>query len=269
MNVTLDGILIGFLLTLLAGLATTIGSFIAFFTKSSNAKFLAWALGFSAGVMVYISFVELLADANYDLQRTFGQKAGSLYAIFAFFGGLLISLAIDRLIPEQENPHEVRKVEEMNSQNSVKNKKLLRSGFFFAFAMAIHNFPEGMATFIASLENPATGISIAIAIAIHNIPEGITVSVPIYHATNSRKKALLISSLSGLAEPLGALIAFLFLLPFLSETLLSILFAAVAGVMVFISFDELLPLAEAYHEHHKTIYGFILGMLVMALTLMW
>lgn len=269
MEVSLEGILSGFILTLLAGLATTIGSFIAFFTKSSSSKFLAWALGFSAGVMVYISFVELLAGANSSLQQTFGQQKGALYAILAFFGGILISLAIDRLIPEHENPHEVRKIEEMNEISSNHNKKLLRSGFFFAFAIAVHNFPEGMATFIAALDNPTTGISIAIAIAIHNIPEGITVSVPIYHATNSKKKALLISSLSGLAEPAGALIALLFLLPIMSSTLLSILFAAVAGIMVFISFDELLPLAEAYREHHKTIYGFILGMLVMALTLMW
>ena len=152
-----------------------------------------------------------------------------------------------------------------NNQNHEKH--LLRSGVIFAFAMALHNFPEGMATFVAALENPTTGISIAAAVAIHNIPEGITVSVPIYHATGSKKRAFVISALSGLAEPVGALAAFLFLLPFLSQALLSLLFAAVAGVMVFISFDELLPLAEAYGEHHKTIYGFILGMLVMSLTL--
>ncbi len=269
MGITADGILIGFLLTLLAGLATVIGSFIAFFTKSSSAKFLAWALGFSAGVMIFISFAELLAEANTTLQQTFGERRGYLYALAAFFGGILISLAIDRLIPEAENPHEVRTVEDMNNAPQIPKQRLLRSGFLFALAMGIHNFPEGMATFIAALDNPATGISIAVAIAIHNIPEGITVSVPIYHATKSRKKALLISSLSGLAEPFGALIAFIFLLPFLSATLLAVLFAGVAGIMVFISFDELLPLAEAYREHHKTIYGFILGMLVMALTLMW
>lgn len=264
MEITFNGILIGFVLTAIAGLATAIGSVIAFFTKTTNTKFLAAALGFSAGVMIYISFVELLAGANNDLQQIFG-KSGAFYALAAFFGGIFISLAIDRLIPEYENPHEVRKVEDMEKNNG--KKKLLRSGFLFAFAMALHNFPEGMATFVASLDNPATGVSIATAIAIHNIPEGITVSVPIYHATNSRKKAFMISALSGLAEPFGALIAFLFLLPFLSPALLSILFAGVAGVMVFISFDELLPLAEAYGEHHKTIYGFILGMLVMALTL--
>lgn len=266
MEISLNGILIGFLLTAIAGLATAIGSVIAFFTKTTNTKFLASALGFSAGVMIYISFVELLAGANNDLQEMFGKK-GALYALAAFFGGIMISLAIDRLIPEYENPHEVRKVEEM--ENPIGSKKLLRSGFLFAFAMALHNFPEGMATFIAALDNPTTGIAIAAAIAIHNIPEGITVSVPIYHATKSKKKAFLISALSGLAEPFGALIAFLFLLPFLSAALLSLLFACVAGVMIFISFDELLPLAETYGEHHRTIYGFILGMLIMALTLIF
>ncbi len=267
MDISFNAVLNGLLLTLLAGLATAIGSLIAFFTHRTNTKFLAVALGFSAGVMIYISFVELLAGANNDLQESFG-RAGAFYSLIAFFGGILISLAIDRLIPEYENPHEVRKVEDMNN-NQNHEKHLLRSGLIFAFAMALHNFPEGMATFVAALENPTTGISIAAAVAIHNIPEGITVSVPIYHATGSKKRAFVISALSGLAEPVGALAAFLFLLPFLSGTMLAILFAAVAGVMVFISFDELLPLAEAYGEHHKTIYGFILGMLVMALTLIW
>lgn len=266
MEISFNGIIAGFLLTTIAGIATAIGSIIAFFTKTTNTKFLASALGFSAGVMIYISFVELLAGANRNLHELFGRN-GAFYSLIAFFGGIILSLVIDRLIPEYENPHEVRKVEEMTAP--VKHKKLLRSGFLFAIAMGLHNFPEGMATFVASLDNPATGISIAAAIAIHNIPEGITVSVPIYHATGSRRKAFLVSALSGLAEPAGALIAFLFLLPFLSAALLSLLFAMVAGIMVFISFDELLPLSEAYGEHHKTIYGFIAGMLIMAITLIF
>ena len=137
----------------------------------------------------------------------------------------------------------------------------------FALAVGIHNFPEGMAVFISSLADPGTGISIAVAIAIHNIPEGITVSVPVYHATGSRKKAFVYSMLSGLAEPLGALAAWLIFAPFLSTALLMLIFAAVAGVMVFISFDELLPLAEEYGEHHISIFGLICGMLVMAISL--
>lgn len=217
--------------------------------------------------MIYISLVELLASSHVTLGGIFGHRPGSLLATAAFFGGIAVAMLIDKLVPSYENPHEVRKVEEMNAP--LHHDKLVRSGTLFALAIAIHNFPEGMATFTAALTNPVTGISIALAIAIHNIPEGITVSVPIYHATGSRKRAFLLSFLSGLAEPLGALVAWLFLMPFLSPALLACVFAAVAGIMVFISFDELLPLAEEYGEHHLAIYGLVGGMLVMALTLAW
>ena len=176
-------------------------------------------------------------------------------------------MLIDKLVPSYENPHEVRKVDEMS--NPASSDKLIRSGKLFALAVAIHNFPEGMAVFTSALTDPVTGLSIALAISIHNIPEGITVSVPIYHATGSKKKAFCYSFLSGLAEPVGALAAWLFLLPFLSPALMALIFAAVAGIMVFISFDELLPLAEEYGEHHLAILGLICGMLVMALTLVW
>ena len=180
-----------------------------------------------------------------------------------------LAAIIDRLVPEDGNPHEVKKVEAMAEKEdaSVTKKRLKRSGLLFALAVGIHNFPEGMAVFSAGLSEPAIGISIALAVAIHNIPEGITVSVPIYHATNSRKKAFMWSFLSGLAEPAGALVAYLILLPFISATLISFLFAAVAGIMVFITFDELLPLAEEYGEHHLVIHGLIGGMLVMAASL--
>ena len=176
-----------------------------------------------------------------------------------------MAMLIDKLIPSYENPHEVRSVEEMDSPQ--RKEKILRSGMLFALAVGIHNFPEGMAVFISGMADWQTGLSIAAAIAIHNIPEGITVSVPIYHATGSRKKAFFYSFASGLAEPCGALAAWLIFAPFLSATLLSILFAAVAGIMVYITFDELLPLAETYGEHHLSIAGLIAGMLVMAITL--
>ncbi len=253
------------LLTAVAGLATGVGSCIAFFFKRTNTKFLSFALGFSGGVMVYISLVELLADARFHLAEEFGHRAGSLCTAGCFLLGMGIAMLIDRLIPGYENPHEVRTVEEMDHPRQ--KEKLLRSGVLFALALAIHNFPEGMAVFMAGLVNPATGLSIALAVAIHNIPEGITVSVPLYHATGSRKKAFIYSFLSGLAEPLGAVAAWLFLMPFLSENLMMYTFAAVAGIMVFISFDELLPLAEEYGEHHLAISGIIAGMIVMAVTL--
>ncbi len=253
------------LLTLIAGLATGVGSCIAFFFKRTNTKFLSFALGFSGGVMVYISLVELLADARTHLAAEFGHRIGSFSTAGFFFLGMGIAMAIDRLIPSHENPHEVRTVEEMDHPHH--KDKLMRSGFLFALALAIHNFPEGMAVFMAGLVTPATGLSIALAVAIHNIPEGITVSVPMYHATGSRKKAFVYSFLSGLAEPLGAITAWLFLMPFLTENLMMYTFSAVAGIMVFISFDELLPLAEEYGEHHLAISGVIAGMFVMAATL--
>ena len=267
MEVTITQVLSGLLLTAIAGLATGVGSCIAFFAKRQNTGFLSCALGFSGGVMIYISFVELLAGSQAELSEIFTKRTGSLIGIAAFFGGIALAMIIDKLVPSHENPHEVRSVEEMNSPQH--SDKLIRSSKLFAIAVAIHNFPEGMAVFSSALTNPVTGISIALAIAIHNIPEGITVSVPIYHATGSRKKAFTYSFLSGLAEPFGALVAWAFLLPFLSPVLLAIIFAAVAGIMVFISFDELLPLAEEYGKHHLAIAGLVAGMLVMALTLIW
>ena len=187
----------------------------------------------------------------------------------AFFGGIILIGIIDKLVPSFENPHEIRNTEEMGDESAIdKNLKLLRMGMFMALAIAIHNFPEGLATFAAALSDPALGISIAVAIAIHNIPEGISVSVPIYYATGSKKKAFLYSFLSGIAEPIGALIGYVILLNFFSDFVFGILFAGVAGIMVFISLDELLPSAQKYGEHHLSIYGLIAGMIVMAFSLL-
>jgi len=267
MEIGFDRIIWGLSLSLFAGLATGIGSCLAFFSNRSDTRFLSVSLGFSGGVMIYISLTELLGQANHKLVEIYGKQPGALYALAAFFGGIGLAMLIDRLVPADENPHEVRKVEEMTAPRHP--HKLIRSGVLFALAIGIHNFPEGMATFSAALAEPVTGISIAIAVAIHNIPEGITVSVPIYFATGSRRKAFYWSMLSGLAEPVGAVIAWLVLMPFLTPALLALTFAAVAGIMVFISFDELLPLAEEYGRHHLVIYGLIAGMLVMALTLVF
>ncbi len=140
-------------------------------------------------------------------------------------------------------------------------------GFFSALAIAIHNFPEGLATFIAGLKDPGVGIAIAVAIAIHNIPEGIAISVPIYYATGSKKKAFALSILSGFAEPVGAVVGYLILMPFMSESVFGVIFGLVAGIMVYISLDELLPSAEKFGEHHIAIYGLISGMVVMSASL--
>ena len=264
-----ENVLIAFGLTLFAGLATGIGSALAFFTKRTNTKFLSLALGFSAGVMIYVSFVEIFIKARDALAEAYGLTKGTWLTVAAFFGGICLIGIIDKLVPSFENPHEIRGVEEMDTGKvNDKNQKLLRMGMFTALAIAIHNFPEGLATFAAALSDPALGISIAVAIAIHNIPEGISVSVPIYYATGSKKKAFYYSFLSGVAEPIGALIGYFILLNFFSELVFGILFAGVAGIMVFISLDELLPSAQKYGEHHLSIYGLILGMAVMALSLL-
>lgn len=256
-------VMYAFLLTLLAGLATGVGSAIAFFAKHTSKKFLSFALGVSAGVMIYVSFVELLYDAQINLSAMFGTKEGKLICAASFFGGMMIAALIDKLVPSKENPHEIKTVESMQHKPHD-NKKLMRTGLLTAMVIAIHNFPEGIATFMAAVESPQVGIAIAAAIAIHNIPEGIAVSVPIYYATKSKKKAFWYSFLSGASEPLGALVAYLILMPFMSAVVLNCVFAAIAGIMVFISLDELLPAAQEYGEHHISIYGLLTGMFVMA-----
>ena len=248
---------IAFTLTLLAGLATGIGSAIAFFAKRTNATFLAVSLGFSAGVMIYVSFVEIMPTARDAIVKDHSPTWASWVTAAGFFAGILIIALLDKAVPENTNPHEVHKPEDYDNQ---KNKKLMRTGLMTAAALAIHNFPEGFATFLSGLQDPSLAIPVAVAIAIHNIPEGIAVSVPVYYATGSRKKGFWLSFASGLSEPLGALIGWLVLRNFLTDTVFGVVFAAVAGIMVFISFDELLPTAEEYGEHHHAIYGLIAGM---------
>jgi ZIP family zinc transporter len=259
-------ILFAFSLTLLAGLSTGIGSAIAFFAKSTNTRFLSAALGFSAGVMLYVSFVEIFIKAKESLAVVLGAEAGTRIAVLAFFCGIFLIAIIDKLVPESENPHEMHSIEEMSPDTRKKN--LMRMGLMSAAAIGIHNFPEGLATFTAALADPHLGISIAIAIAIHNIPEGIAVSVPIFYATGSRKKAFFYSFLSGISEPIGALAGILVLSFIFSDMVFGILFAGVAGIMVYISLDELLPAAQKYGEHHIAIYGLICGMIVMAVSLL-
>ncbi|MFW6109198.1 MAG: zinc transporter ZupT [archaeon] len=262
-----EAILFAFLLTLFAGLSTGIGSIIAFLYKKVNPKFLSVALGFSAGVMIYVSLIEIFPKAKEALIQDLGPERGYWYTTIAFFSGIAIIALIDKLIPEPENPHHAVSVDDMQDPEINKNE-LMRMGLFSALAITIHNFPEGIATFISSLHDPALGISIAIAIAIHNIPEGIAVSVPIYYATKDRRKALFYSFASGLSEPLGALVGYIIFGSYLNGVLLGLLFAIVAGIMVFISLDELLPTAQKYGEHHISIYGLVFGMMVMAISLL-
>ncbi len=262
-----ENVLMAFGLTVFAGLATGIGSTLAFFTKRTNKAFLSVSLGFSAGVMIYVSFIEIFGKARESLVKVHGEVYGVWITVIAFFTGILVIGIIDRIIPSVKNPHEARGVEKMQSPAS-EEMRLMRMGTFTALAIGIHNFPEGLATFFGALSDPALGIAIAVAIAIHNIPEGISVSVPIYFATGSKKKAFWLSFLSGVSEPVGAVIGYTILRPFFSPTVFGLLFAAVAGIMVFISLDELLPTAKEYGEGHKAIYGIVCGMAVMALSLL-
>ncbi|MFA6432048.1 MAG: zinc transporter ZupT [Candidatus Margulisiibacteriota bacterium] len=243
-------IFIGLVLSLFAGLATTIGALIALLVKKTDFKILALALGFSAGVMFYISFVELLGQSINHI--------GMLSANIAFFLGILLIYLIDVLIPHEYIAECIPHAKEAHL------KPLIKTGVMTTIGISIHNLAEGAAVFVGTIHSIGIGIFLAIAIAIHNIPEGISVSLPIYCATGSRKKAFWFSFFSGITEPIGALLAVLFLWPFLTPFFVNWLLAFVGGIMVYISFDELLPAANKYGEEHVVGLGIILGMLVMA-----
>ncbi len=272
---------IGFALSLsaLAGLSTTLGSLLIIVVRKPGPRFMAFMLGFSGGVMILVSFVELLQHGI--------ETVGFAPAHMAFFGGMVVMFLVDALIPHEYMGEHHRTGEGMHvgqlhkmrpfasthpgrhrwKRHRPRNGQLLKTGLFVALGIGIHNFPEGMASFTGALENPALGIAIAVAIALHNIPEGLAVSAPVYAATGSRSKAFWWSFLSGVSEPVGAGLTALVLLPFLNETLLGFLLAAVAGIMVFISLDELVPVACSFGEEHLSIVGVIAGMMVMALSL--
>ncbi|MBN1393586.1 MAG: zinc transporter ZupT [Pirellulales bacterium] len=283
-------------LTALAGLATGIGSAIAFFAKRTNFRFLSVSTGFSAGVMLYVSFVEIFFKGQNALAEAYGDYWANWINAASFFGGIALIGLIDSLIPTAENPHELHTERETaplhdpsapwpdftaapdrnekSTAFTLHNHKLMRMGLFTALAIGIHNFPEGLATFVAALKDPGLGVAIAFAIALHNIPEGISVSVPIFYATGQRGKAFFYSLLSGLAEPIGAAIAYLALIFAVGDgspmpaNVMGILFGGVAGIMVYISLDELLPTSRAYGKGHDSILGLIAGMLLMALSLL-
>jgi len=284
----MSNIVLAFGLTLLAGLATGIGGLVAFFVKQTHYRVLAISTGFAAGVMLYVSFVEILIKGGDALAYAYGPNTGQWVNVASFFGGIAFIALIDALIPAPENPHQLPSAQALaglavasgapsaaSALEDGSKVRLMRMGLFTALAIAIHNFPEGLATFLAALHDPSLGVAIAIAIALHNIPEGMSVAVPIYYATGSRRKALLYSFLSGLAEPIGAGIAFLGLHLVFAGTpgifppqVMGILFAGVAGIMVYISLDELLPTSRAYGRGHDSLLGLLGGMAVMALSLL-
>ncbi len=262
------------LLTIWAWLATWVGSLIWLFVKRTNERFLSLALGFSAGVMIYVSFVEILQKWFQWLTEAYGASTWWRLTLAWFFWWIALIAIIDSIIPKIMNPHEPVAVEDLHDgdvsdeyKEQAKKKKLLSMWIVTAFAIWLHNFPEWFATFIAALEDPTIWVAIATAIAIHNIPEWIAASVPIYYATWSRLKAFWYSFLSWLAEPIWALVWYFFILKWMSPSLMGTIFAWVAGIMVFISLDELLPTAQKYGEHHLAIYWLIAWMAVMAVSL--
>ena len=286
MNFAFNDILFAFLLAIFAGASTCAGAAIAFFSKQDSTKMLSAGLGFSAGVMVYLSFVELLPASIEEFNKL--NENGETIALFIFFVSMLACLFIDKAVPVDINPHEIKAPEAYCGLRScyfndrelciakqalaqdnapASNKTLRRTGILTAFAIALHNFPEGFATFASGLESIKLGVVVALAVAIHNIPEGIAVSLPIYHATGQKRKAFIFAALSGLAEPLGALVGALLILPLFGASAVAVSFALVAGVMIFISFDELFPVAKAYASGHECLYGLIVGMAVMAFSL--
>jgi ZIP family zinc transporter len=247
----MDLFLIPFLITTGAGLCTGLGSIAALFIREFKHTYLSLMLGFSAGVMVYVSFVELLGHSC--------EEIGFLGGNISFFCGIVLIFIIDRFVPHNYMEEVV--------DGTPEEKKLMAAGLFTAFGIAIHNFPEGMGVFFSSLVDRSVGIPLATAIAIHNIPEGIAVALPIYYATKDRKKAFFYSFFSGVAEPVGALMGYLILRPFLTDGVLAVALAFVGGIMVFISFDELLPISFRNGEEHVAIGGVFVGMVVMAFSL--
>ncbi len=252
------------LMTLLAGASTGLGALAAFFRKTKRTIDLSIALGFSAGVMVYISFMELLPSA---LKGSPG-KEGEFWVLVWFFGGFALAFVIDQLVPEDVNPHELKsqtQVAEFQKDISGGTKpSLRRTGFFTALVLAVHNFPEGFAVFFTSIQETESSLAIVLAVAIHNIPEGIAVAFPIYYATGSRRAALFAAFASGMAEPLGAMAGYFILIPIFGDFSLGSVYALVSGIMIYISFDELLPSARVYGNAHTTIFGILGGMVVTA-----
>lgn len=246
------------LLTFIAGLSTSVGSLMVLFSKRSNTKFLSIAIGFSAGVMIMMSLGDLLPEALKICTAELGNAYGGIMVALLLVVGLLISAMIDKLVPEH-----------LHDQGGQKDKKKImhRVGVISAIAIVLHNFPEGIATFIAGYSDISRGISIAAAIAMHNIPEGIAVSIPIYFGTGSRMKAFLYATLSGLSEPLGAVVAYIILAPFINELMLGAIFTIVAGMMIYISFHELLPASREYGHHAFSLSGIIAGIVVIALVM--
>ena len=257
---------LAFSLTMLAGLTTAIGGAIAFITKKDNLKALSIGLGFSAGVMIFVSLVDIIPNSEKLLKVSFPEIFQWL-VYGGFIVGILISVMIDYFLPDHIDAEELLNPDAPEDKEKKSHYKLKRAGMLTAIAICVHNFPEGMATFLTTTQDVTLGISVALAIAIHNIPEGIAVALPIYHVTGKKRYAMLYAALSGITEPIGALVGMFIFGLFVPQVLIGFLMASVAGIMTDISFDTLLPLSKEYGNWHLTIVGIISGILFIWLSL--
>ena len=260
----MNNYIIPLILTLCAGMSTLLGGFVTFFVKRNNLKALSIGLGFSAGVMVYVSLSELINEAAQMLSNFYSVIPAKALAFGGFFFGIIIAIIIDYFIPDHIESDFLN-----TSKRCQQRHKIRRAGLITAMAVTLHNFPEGIATFLVSSQDLMLGVPVAIAIAIHNIPEGIAIALPIFHSTGKKRLAILYSFLSGISEPIGGLIGVLLLKTIMPEQTIGIMTAAVAGIMVYLSFDTLLPLAREYGENHHVIIGIVSGMLIMSLGLIF
>lgn len=244
-------------LALIAGLSTLLGALAVFTTRQRSQGLLAVSLGFAAGVMLSVSFTDLFPNARELLSAAFGTRPGAVLSVAALAGGILLAMALDHLVPHEAFDQ---------ATGEAPHKNLLRVGVVSTLAIALHNLPEGMATFMAGYEDATLGLTIAFAIAMHNIPEGITVAMPIWYATGSRRRAFRYTLLSALAEPAGAGLAFLVLRPFISDMLLGSLFGVVSGIMIYIAVEELIPSSRQYGHDRSALWATFAGICLMPLT---
>ncbi len=266
------------ILSTLAGLSTVLGGFVTFFIKENSLKFLSFGLGLSAGVMLFISLVDLYPESCEMIKNQMGENYLFLTVIF-FAIGILTAVLIDYFIPDHLQSQMFTKQLGANEKHEdstdckedenavISIGKIKKAGILTAIVVAVHNLPEGLATFFLTAQNIMLGIGIVIAIAIHNIPEGMAISIPVYQATHSKRKAFLYSFLSGMAEPVGGVIGFVIIKTLFPTLCVGILFSMVAGIMTYISLDTLLPLSKDYDTGHYSISGVVLGLLIMGFAL--
>lgn len=260
-NIFQDHVVVAFIVTLLAGLATVLGGVLVLFFKQPSARLLSFGLAFSAGAMVYISLTEILNKSIASFSEIYNEQHAFAYGTFSFLLGVILVLLLDRFVP---NPHDSL---EKNAEHGLNQKLMIRTSLLTLFAITAHNLPEGLATFFATLSSPTLGAPLAVAIAIHNIPEGVAIALPVYMATQSKKLAILASLVSGLAEPFGAALGYFILQPYMSANIYGIVFGLIGGVMVYLALDELLPTAKRYAKGHETVYGLVSGMAILASSL--